>query len=874
MTLRSPVATLLVAWLCIATAAFAQPKPPDFRLGDGATPLGYEATLAIDPSRDDFEGSITIALRINRPQAVLWLNGTGLTVLAASLDWADRRVDLATVPGGEDFIGFTAPEALPAGEAKLAIRYRGKLDTLATRGLFKQQEGDDWYVLSQFEALSARRAYPCFDEPGWKTPWQVTLEVPAGLVAVSNTPVLEEMRLDDGRRRVRFKRTPPLPSYLVAMAVGPFDVVEGGTAGAKRVPLRYLTARGRGAEARYAKEVTPRLVDLLEDYFGIPYPFEKLDSVAIPQTVAFGAMENVGMITYAARLMQAKPHEENLSFRRRYASVAAHEIAHQWFGNLVTLAWWDDTWLNEAFASWLGMKTLYRFEPAWDDGWYRAYGRGRAIAVDRLASTRSVHNPVDAKGDVESAFDSITYDKGAEVLQMFESSLTPELFRNGVRRFLSRHAYGSATAQDFMTALAEESRGGTDTIAAFRDFIEHPGVPLIDVALDCSAAPTLLVSQSRFTPAGSKSAGEERWSTPACFRHAQKDAILETCGSVPNGPSRLRLAGDGTCPAWVLANANGAGYYVARYEQALHERIDRQAPRLPAPEATAMLNDSWLMAQSGLLPLDDLLEFARRYTSHPSPVVRRVVVASLDDLREDWLDASQRARYDRIMKSQVEPQAVRVGWNEKAGEDDPTRDLRVALLPVAADRGRSAPLRREAAVLADRWLERRDAIADSIVGAVLNTAGAFAGEAQFARLERQALQVRERNDRTRLLNALVKARDPALRDRALALALDQRVDGRDALAMVEVALGDDTNRTAAFAFMRDHFDALVAKVPEDTPIYFIAGAGRLCKARELAVFEAFFRERAARFNGGSLAYRQSLEAIELCVAARAAQGRK
>ena len=872
MPLRSPVATL-VAWLCIATSAFAQPKPPDFRLGDAATPLGYEATLAIDPSSDAFEGSITIALRINRPQAVLWLNATGLSVLAASLDFADRRVDLATVPGGEDFIGFAAPDALPAGDAMLAIRYRGKLDILSTRGLFKQQEGDDWYVLSQFEALSARRAYPCFDEPGWKTPWQITLEVPAGLVAVSNTPVLEETRLDDGRRRVSFKRTPPLPSYLVAMAVGPFDVVEGGTAGVKRVPLRYLTARGRGAEARYAKEITPRLVELLEDYFGVPYPFEKLDSVAIPQTVAFGAMENVGMITYAARLLQAKPHEENLGFRRRYAAVAAHEIAHQWFGNLVTLAWWDDTWLNEAFASWLGMKTLYRFEPAWDDGWYRAYNRGRAIAVDRLASTRRVHNPVESKGDVDGAFDSITYDKGAEVLEMFESSLTPELFRNGVRRFLSQHAYGSATAQDFMAALAEESRGRTDTIAAFRDFIEQPGVPLIDVALDCSAAPTLLLSQSRFKPAGSKSAGEGRWSTPACFRHGQKGRVLETCGSVSNGPSRLRLAGDGTCPDWVLANAKGAGYYVARYEPALHERIDRQARRLPAPEATAMLNDSWLMVQSGLLPLDHLLKFAGRYASHPSPVVQRMVVASLRDLREDWLDASQRALYDRVMKSQIEPQAVRLGWNEKAGEDDPTRDLRGALLPLAADRGRSAPLRREAAALAERWLERRDAIADAVVVAVLNTAAAFADEALFARLEREALQIRERNDRTRLLNALARARLPALRDRALALALDRRVDGRDALAMLEAALEDDTNRAAAFAFVRDHFEALVAKVPEDTPIYLITEAGRLCTAQELAAFEAFFRERATRFNGGTFHYRQGLEAIELCVAARAAQGR-
>ena len=860
----------LVVTLLAAVSAGAQPTPPEFRLGDGAAPLGYEARLAIDPSREDFEGSIEIALRINRPLPALWLNGTGLTVLSASLELAGRRLELTAIPGGEDFIGFSAPEPLPPGEARLAIRYQGKLDPLSTRGLFRQREGGDWYVVSQFEPLSARRAFPCFDEPGWKTPWQLTLDVPAQLVAVSNTPVLEETRLAGSVKRLRFKRTPPLPSYLVAMAVGPFDVVEGGTAGARRVPLRYFAPRGRGAEVRYAKQVTPRLLELLEDYFGMPYPYDKLDSVTIPQTVSFGAMENVGMITYASRLLQAKPHEETLAFRRRYAAVAAHEIAHQWFGNLVTLAWWDDAWLNEGFATWLGNKTLYRFEPAWDDGWWRARTRGYAIALDRLASTRRVHNPVEAKGDVFSAFDSITYEKGGTVLEMFETSLTPEVFRGGVRRYLSRHAHGNATAQDFLAALAQAAGGRSETVRAFRAFIEQPGVPLIDVALDCSAAPALLLEQSRLKPVGSKLAGDERWSTPACFRHPLKDGITTTCGSVANGATRLALGGDGSCPAWVLANAQGTGYYVARYAPALRERNARQAAGVPAAESTAMLSDASLLVESGLLPVDELLALAERYAAHPSPVTRRAAAKALRELRDAWLTDAQRARYGAILQREIVPQAERLGWIEKAGEDHATRDLRATLLPFAAERGGSAALRREAAVLAKRWLERRDAIPASIVEEVLETASAFADAALFALLEREALATQERNDRTRLLRALVKARLPQLRDRALALALDERVDGRDALETIEEALGDDNNRAAAFAFVRERFDALAAKVPEDTPARFIRELGALCTAQELGAFRSFFEERAARFNGGPFSYRQSLERIELCVVARRA----
>jgi alanyl aminopeptidase len=859
----------LVLTLLAAASAGAQPLPPDFRLGDAAAPLGYEAHLAIDPSREDFEGSIEIALRINRPLAALWLNGTGLTVFSASLELAGRHLELTTVPGGEDFIGFTAPEPLPAGEARLAIRYRGKLDPLSTRGIFRQREGGDWYVVSQFEALSARRAFPCFDEPGWKTPWQLTLDVPSHLVAVSNTPVIEETRLAGGIKRLRFKRTPPLPSYLVAVAVGPFDVVEGGTAGARRVPLRYLAPRGRGAEMRYAREVTPRLLELLEDYFGMPYPYDKLDSVTIPQTVSFGAMENVGMITYASRLLQAKPHEETLAFKRRYAAVAAHEIAHQWFGNLVTLAWWDDTWLNEAFATWLGNKTLYRFEPAWDDGWWRARTRGYAIALDRLTSTRRVHNPVEAKGDVFSAFDSITYEKGGAVLEMFETSLTPEVFRDGARRYLSRHAHGNATAQDFLAALAEAAGGRGDTVAAFRAFVEQPGVPLIDVTLDCSAAPALLLEQSRLKPVGSRLAGDQRWSTPACFRHPVQDGITTTCGSVANGATRLALVGGGGCPAWVLANAQGAGYYVARYAPALRERNARHAASVPAAEATAMLSDASLLVESGLLPVDDLLALAESYAAHPSPVTRRAAANALRNLRDEWVTDSQRTRYTSIVRRDIVPQAERLGWSEQAGEDHATRDLRATLLPFAAERGGSLALRRESVVLAQRWLERRDAIPAAIVEDVLATAGAFADAALFALLEREALATRERSDRTRLLAALVKARQPQLRDRALALALDERVDGRDALQMIEEALGDDANRVAAFAFVRERFDALAAKLPEDTPARFIRELGTLCTAQELAVFRSFFKDRAARFNGGPFDYRQSLERIELCVAARA-----
>src|SRR5260221_665358 len=550
---------ILVIAFAVAALAQAAPQPPTFRLGDVATPLEYNATLAIDPRQPEFSGEVKIAIRINRATPVLWLNATKLTIESAAFEQGRRKIAVNVVPGGEDYVGFEAHggEFAP-GIALATIRYRGPLEPLSTRGLFRQQDRGEWYVVSQFEAFDARRAFPCFDEPGWKTPWRVTIDAPSRDVAVSNTPETRASAAPgrSGWTRHEFGQTKPLPSYLIAMAVGPFEVVDGGSAGANKTKLRYLTQKGRAEEANWAREVTPQLLESLEDYFGMPYPFDKLDSVSIPQTTGFGAMENVGMITYASGLILATPRDDTAPFKRRYASIAAHEIAHMWFGDLVTLAWWDDTWLNEAFATWMAGKIVNRLKPEWDAGYTAGRSRKYALEVDRLASARQVRNPVLEKGDIWAAFDSITYNKGAAVLSTFETWFGPERFREGVRTFLKRHAYGTATAEDFARALGEAAGRGPEALAVFRAFIEQPGVPLLDIALDCTKAPSVDIRQQRLRPAGS-SAPELRWTTPACFR----GAAGTQCADIKSETQRVPLK-DSSCPAWLMANPGGRNYYV------------------------------------------------------------------------------------------------------------------------------------------------------------------------------------------------------------------------------------------------------------------------------------------------------------------------
>ena len=843
---------------------------PSFRLGDAATPLNYVARLAIDPARDDFEGEVAIEMKVNRVLATLWLNATQLTVQSATLETKEKSLALTTVVSGDDFIGFSSLEPIPPGDARMVIRYRGKIDSLSTRGIFKQREGGEWYVVTQFEALSARRAFPCFDEPGWKTPWQITLDVPASHVAVSNTPQSAESRLDNGMKRVAFTKTQRLPSYLVAFAVGPFDVVEGGTAGMNQFAVRFLAPKGRGLDMRYAKEITPKLVEILEDYFGTPYPFEKLDSVSIPQTVDFGAMENAGMITYASQLLLARPFEETPAFKRRYASIAAHEIAHQWFGNLVTMQWWDDVWLNEAFATWMASKAAFRLNPSWDDGYSRANSRSRAVRLDRLASTRRVKNPVENKGDVSAAFDSIIYQKGGQVLEMFEQALTEVKFREGVRRYLAKHARDNATSRDFVAALAEAAGPGSALATQFLGFIDQPGVPLIDVSLDCNGAPAVKLSQQRLRPAGSNANGGEAWTTPACFRYGLRGKLYSTCTVVANGASNLPLRDINTCPDWLLANAGGVGYYVARYDERLTTRNNREAVRLPVPDAVALLGDAALMAESGLLPVGTALTLADRHAAHPSPVVTRAVAELLKSVRNDWLTQPDQRRLRHTFKSRIVPLARKIGWQEKAGDDERVKTLRSVLLPLAADQGDDVGLRREAAALAQRWLIRRDDVAAGMAEAVLNTAGAFADRALFDKLEQAAFAAEDHGDRSKLLKAMALARDTTLRERAYGLAIDSRVNGRDVLALMVAALEDDNNRISAFAYLRSHFDRIDARLPQDTAANFITPLGRSCAVGQRDAFSDFFKERSAKIISGPRRYAQALERIELCIAARAA----
>ena len=876
------------------------------RLGNTVKPLAYDAELTIVPTQEKFSGRVTIHLEFASATRFFWLNATQLEIRDATLTAGGTSFAAKPIAGGRDFVGMQFAKTVPAGRAVLTINYEGVIDRTETTGIFKQKDRDDWYAYTKFEPISARRAFPCFDEPGWKVPWHLALVVRATDVAAANMPVMSEEELPatpvaatpinsrtpalsavpgastGPMKRVRFAPTPPLPSYLIAFAVGSFDVVDGGRAGKKGTPLRYIVPKGHAAEVAYAKTATPKLLDALEDYFGQPYPYDKLDAVAIPLTVGFGAMENVGFITYASSLLLAKPEQESEHFRRDFSSIAAHEMAHQWFGDLVTMRWWDDVWLNESFATWMSGKVVERTNPEWQTRLTRDRRRQYAIAVDRLSSTRQIRQPVATRDDLANAFDAITYAKGAAVLSMFERRVGEERFRNGVRRYLYEHANGSAAAEDFFGALAAEAGNDySSLVPGLKSFIEQPGVPRLDVELDCggdgSASPRLIVSQSRFAPAGrpTDAMRAQRWIFPACFQYGRGGDFGETCTTIGDPRSVVPLPAGERCPQWVLPNRGGDGYFLP----VLSAELAAQLMRTPllAEEAVPALDDAATLMHSGDWPIDTALEFAARFANHrQAPVAAAAAKLAMAVHPALLADADERAALARYVKKNFSSRARSLGWTARAADREGDGLLREALLPWVADVGDNAALVREANRLARDWLAGKITLMGSL-RPVLETAARSANGAagrELVEAYSAALEKAVNNDRNDLLAGLGAFRDPAIAEAALDSVFSEKFDARDGLTALRDAAADPRVTQFAWRYLRDHYDSIAKRLPEGAPARFPRLGAQLCDVNEKSEFENFLAPRTAKIPGGSRNMAQTLEEIDICIASRQLQSPK
>lgn len=842
------------------------PTPPTLRLPDDVHPVRQAVELTLIPTEEIFTGKTRIDVKVDKSTSLVWLNIEGLTIERAEAQIGQASVPAKLIVGDRYFVGLSFDAPLPVGNAVISLVYRGPLLTTETAGVTRQKEGNDWYVYSDFEPLEARRAFPSFDEPGYKIPWQLTLRARKGDVALSNTPPESTTDEPNGMKLVRFAETKPLPSYLVAFAVGPFELVDAGTAGAKKTPVRVIAPRGKKAWAHYAAATTGPILDLLEKYFGTPYPYEKLDVISVP--LLGGAMENPGLVTFNQSLILSRPEEESASFRSRYAGICAHELAHQWFGNLVTMAWWDDLWLNETFATWMAPKITEQLEPTWNTAAERAQSATSAMRADSLATARRIRQPIEAIDDIHNAFDGITYGKGAAVTRMFEMYVGEEKFRKGVQRYLREHEFGSATAKDFLAAISAEA--GKDITPAFFSFLDQPGVPLVNVTLACGNAPKLTLSQSRYLPEGAEqSAGTSVWKIPVCARFGAGAKTETRCVNLDTSSGELPLP---YCPDWVVANDGANGYYRVAYAPDLLQKLSKKTDILSAPERISLLGDVGALANAGKLDYPQVLEIAAKLADDKNAAVVESTMAPFWALAKGHLfSEEQRPKFAGFVRDVFGKRAQALGFRSQPKDDDPTRELRSQLISLVAEEGGDEKLVAEATKLARAWLTDRKAIDPDVIQTVLSVAASRGDSALFDAFVAEAKRAPERIDRNRLLRALGGFRDPAIAEKAFALTLDPAFDTREAMQVLMAASWHPATKERAYAFLKKNFDDLAARLPSEYPARFSWFGAALCDDKRRDEVIAYFKDRSPKYAGGPRMLAQSLESMRICAALRRSQ---
>jgi alanyl aminopeptidase len=567
----------------------ANPPAPQFLLPDVAQPRRYSIELTIVPASSTFRGAATIDLDLKQSLSFLWLNGKDLTVESAVLRAGNSSFQASSVSAGGEFLGFVLQKTVGPGPAQLEIRYRGKLNEKSTLGVFRKRSAGDWYVFSTFTPIEARRAFPCFDEPRYKTPWELTLHVKRDNVALSNTRAVSEREEPGGMKRIAFAPTVPLPSYLIAFAVGPFEIVDAGRAGRNSVPVRIVTPRGRAAEADAARAATPQLLARLEEYTGIPYPFDKLDHLALIEG-AFGAIENPGLITYRQRVL--------LGNSPGMRGTMAHELAHQWFGNLVTMSEWEDVWLSEGFATWMASKMMDEEQPPLRRGVFQAAARNRIMAVDG-----PVRQPMTSRDQMRKVYGPLVYEKGAAALNMLENWLGEQAFRAGIQGYLAEHKFASATTSDFATAVGQAS--GRDVHAILSSFLDHAGVPVVTAELQCdSDASRVVLRQDR------------NFTLPVCFKG---EGVPGRCLVLEDRETAVALP---SCPSWLFANAGASGYYRSMLGPELFGALARHAAgELTAAERLTFAQDVSALMKNGRLPPAQGLAILHELAHDSEPLV-------------------------------------------------------------------------------------------------------------------------------------------------------------------------------------------------------------------------------------------------------------
>jgi aminopeptidase N len=833
-SLRGTRAVLLA---CCLPAALLAEKPFAFtdtpgQLPKTVVPRHYTLRIAPDLTARTTAGTATIELEVLQPVAELVLNANNLTIDSAALTdepAAPRALAPRLDPAKQT---LTLPAALPAGRHTITITYRGKIGTQA-EGFYVDKyptpTGDKLMLGTQFEPTDARRVFPCWDEPVYRATYDVTLVVSEKLMAVANMPAVSEKPLGNGLKEVVFARTPAMASYLVALYAGEFETVEGEQDGVK---LRIITTEGKRATAAYALESTKRILAYYNEYFGVRYPLPKLDQIAVPNAFAtFGAMENWGCITYIDPALLFDPVNSSPERRERVFAVIAHEMAHQWFGDLVTMAWWDNLWLNEGFASWMGTKASDALNPDWQLWVRAAEAKEGAMGLDARKTTHPIQRPIANESQANDAFDTISYQKGQGFLKMLEAYLGPDIFRDGLRRYVDQHKYSNSTTADLWAALGEASGKPVASVAA--GWTEQPGFPivlvstvgasLVDARAPASGAPmptrSLRLEQSRFT-VNDPAAAPLTWRIPVTLANtANLSAVSVTL--LDKDPVTVPWpAGSGT----PKANLRNTGFYRVLYDDALGDALRREITTLPVTDQLNLLGDTWALVEAGRQPATSWLGLAEQLRSSPSQPVWEHILEKLALIDRLQFDQPGRRAFQAWACQLLSPKLARLGWDAKPEEPALDATLRAKVVDALGNYGDRATVE-ECTRRFQAYLAHPASLPGNLRGAVLDVVGRYATPETYEQLHQLARAAKTTEEKRRAYGGMQAALDPVLAAKTLALTLGDEMSATESSRNV-AAVANNEHADLAWEFAQAHTDELFQRTTFFGRNVFLPGIAR------------------------------------------------
>ena len=844
-------ATLTVSLLALTPA----PGMLAQRLSTSVVPERYKITLTPDLKTATFSGVESIDVQIAQPVSAITLNAAEIAFQSVAIKAGGKEQKAAvSIDAAKEQATFSFPERIPAGKASLSIAFTGILNN-ELRGFYLSKTEHRNYAVTQFEPTDARRAFPSFDEPAFKATFDISLVADSGDTAISNSPIESDTPgPGPGKHTLRFSTTPKMSTYLVAFLVGDFQCSSDEQDG---VAIRVCATPDKVALTPYGLNVAKYVMSYFNNYFGIPYPLKKVDLIAVPDFEA-GAMENFGAITYRETDLLIDEKTASVNSKKEVDLVIAHEMAHQWFGDLVTMQWWDNIWLNEGFATWMENKPVAAEHPEWNIDQAVASGLSDTLNLDAQPTTRAIRARADTPDEINQMFDGIAYGKASDVLLSVENYVGEETFRKGVHNYLTAHLYANATAEDFWNALTTTSRKPVDKIMT--SLVAQPGVPIITFG-DPSGG-KVAVTQRRFFLSPSIQTGvHQRWTLPVCFKQDGKQdcAVLTPDATTLNAPAA----------GLFFANAGGKGYYRSAYSPAAYDSIlARVESSLTPSERISFIGDAWAQVRANKSSIGKYLDLVAAVKDDPNAEVLSSALGGYSAAYTRIAASSaEKAALQAWVRSTFEPVYSRLG--PPSDSDSPnTRELRATLFETLGDAKDPAVLA-EARDIAYKYIADPASVDGTIAQTALAVAARNGDAALFDKLQKVYETSTDPEIQIGALRLLAVFEDPALVNRALDYAISDKVRNQDAAIQLAIPLEIDESRDQAWKYIQSHWDRVQAQLTTNSGSILIGSTSAFCSPASREDVQSFFSAHKVAASGQSLTH--AIEHIDGCIELRSLQ---